>query len=123
MDAPASLRDTIERIALAGLGAASLTADRAEEIVDALADRGIARREDVREVLDDLRARWRDDTARLGEKAGDGLQGALSALGIGGLGSDGAAGSAREARLEELELRVAQLEHRLRLVEGTDPQA
>ena len=118
MDAPGSpasslLRDAIERIALVGLGAASLTADRVEEIADALAERGLGRREEVREVLDDLRARWRDDAARMGAKAGDSVQGVLAALGAGG--------SARDARVDELELRVAQLEHRLRLVEGERP--
>lgn len=117
MDAPgssaATLRDAIERIALVGLGAASLTADRVEEIADALADRGLVRREDVREVLDDLRARWKGDAARVSAKAGDSLQGVLSALGAGGL--------ERDQRVAELELRVAQLEHRLRLVEGERP--
>ena len=116
MDAPASgIREAIERVALVGLGAASLTAERVDEIADALADRGVARREDVRSVLDDLRGRWKDDAASVTRRAGEGVQGALSALGVGG--------QAREERIDELELRVAQLEHRLRLLEGSDPQA
>lgn len=129
MDAPAStLRDALERIALVGLGAVSLTADRAEELAEALEDRGLARREDVREVLDELRERWRGETARLGERAGDGVQALLAGLGIPGAGAVGASAAAggRE-RLEEIELRLAQIEHRLRLVESaqgdSDPPA
>jgi polyhydroxyalkanoate synthesis regulator phasin len=128
MDAPGStLRDAIERIALVGLGAASLTADRAEELAEALEDRGLARREDVREVLDELRERWRGETARLGERAGDGVQALLAGLGImGGGAAAGAVGGGRE-RIDEIELRLAQIEHRLRLVEAgqgdSDPPA
>lgn len=111
MDAPgSSLREAIERIALAGLGAASLTADRAEELADALVERGLVRREVVREVIDELRGRWRNETARIGEKAGEGLQTMLAGLGVGA--------TLRDVRVEELELKVAQLEHRLRLVES-----
>lgn len=111
MDAPASpLLDAIERIALVGLGAASLTADRVEELADALAERGLNRREDVREVIEELRGRWRNEAERLGGRAGEGLQAVLAGLGLGG--------AARDVRVDELELRLAQLEHRLRLVEG-----
>jgi polyhydroxyalkanoate synthesis regulator phasin len=114
MDAPASpLLDAIERIALVGLGAASLTADRVEELADALADRGLNRREDVRDVIEELRGRWRNEAERLGGRAGGSLQGVLSGLGLGG--------AARDVRVDELELRLAQLEHRLRLVEAGGP--
>lgn len=111
MDAPASpLIDAIERIALVGFGAASLTADRVEELADALAERGLGRREDVREVVDELRGRWRNEAERLGGRAGETLQGVLGGLGL--------AGTGRDVRIDELELRLAQLEHRLRLVEA-----
>lgn len=117
MDAPASpLLDAIERIALVGLGAASLTAERVEELADALAERGLNGREDVREVIEELRGRWRNEAERLGGRAGESLQAALAGLGLGG--------AARDARVDELELRLAQLEHRLRLVEaGAAPGA
>ena len=112
MDAPASsvVREALERLVLLGLGAASLTADRAEELADALADRGFVRREDIRGVIEEARERWRGDTARLGERAGDGVQSLLTQLGVGG--------TARDGRIDEFELRLAQLEHRLRLVEA-----
>ena len=51
--------------------------------------------------------RWRGDAIRIGERAGAGSQ-----------GSSTSSGSSRGDEFEELELRVAQLEHRLRLVEG-----
>jgi len=69
----------------------------------------------VREVVEELRVRWREDAARLGGRAGEGLQSALAGLGVGG--------SLRDARVDELELRMAQLEHRLRLVEGAAGRA
>src|SRR5205085_820226 len=47
------------------------------------------------------------DGARLGERAGESLAGVARQLGL-----------VTRDELEELELRVAQLEHRLRLVEG-----
>jgi len=67
------------------------------------------RLDELRSLLDDLSARWRGDAIRLGE----GSKRRIQEL-------------AREAGLvtrddwDELELRVAQLEHRLRLVEDRD---
>ena len=108
MDEPASsLRDAIGRLARAGLGAVSLTAERADELADALAERGSARRADVREVIEEVRGRWRGDAARVGERAGESLHGLVGQLGLAG-----------RSELAELELRLAQLEHRLRLVEA-----
>ena len=108
MDEPASsLRDAIGRFALAGFGAAGFTPERADELADALVERGSARRVDVLEVIEELRGRWRGDAARVGERAGESLQGLLGQLGLVGRGE-----------LAELELRIAQLEHRLRLVEA-----
>jgi hypothetical protein len=51
--------------------------------------------------------RWRGDAVRVGERAGAGLEGLFQQLGL-----------VTRADFEELELRVAQLEHRLRLLEG-----
>lgn len=108
MDEPASfIREALGRLALAGLGAASLTAERADQLADALAERGAYRRDDARQVIEEFRNRWRGDAGRLGERAGESLQGVFAQLGLVG----------RE-HVEELELRLAQLEHRLRLVEA-----
>jgi polyhydroxyalkanoate synthesis regulator phasin len=98
-----------EKLFLAALGAIALTADRADELADALAERGGLRRDEARALVNDLGARWRGDAMRLGERAGASLQGVFAELGL-VLRSD----------YEELELRLAQLEHRLRLLEKPD---
>ncbi|MGZ4382016.1 MAG: phasin family protein [Gaiellaceae bacterium] len=95
-----------EKLFLAALGAVALTAERADELADAIAEKGGLRRDEARALVRDLGARWRGDAVRLGERAGDSLQGVFSELGL-----------VRRDEYEELELRVAQLEHRLRLLE------
>jgi polyhydroxyalkanoate synthesis regulator phasin len=100
-------REVIERLALAGIGAVALTADRAEELVRELSGRGELRRDDVRETIEEAMIRWRGDATRLTERAGASMQSLFDQIGL----------VSREA-YEELELRVAQLEHRLRLAES-----
>ena len=97
----------LERLALAAVGAVALTAERADSLADELVERGGMSRDDARSLVEDLLTRWRGDAVRLGERAGDGLQGVFEKLGL-----------VTREEYEELELRVAQLEHRLRLVEG-----
>jgi polyhydroxyalkanoate synthesis regulator phasin len=97
----------LERLALAAVGAVALTAERADALADELVERGGMSRDDARSLVEELLTRWRGDAARLGERAGDGLQGVFEKLGL-----------VTREEYEELELRVAQLEHRLRLVEG-----
>ena len=99
-------RDVVERLALAAVGVVSLTAERIEELADELSERGGMRRDEVRQVLEDAVTRWRGDAARFGERAGESLAGIARQLGL-----------VTRDEMEELELRVAQLEHRLRLVE------
>ncbi len=101
-----SSRELLERLALAGIGAVALTADRAEELARELTGRGELRRDEVRQTIDEAMMRWRGDATRLTERAGQSLHSVFDQLGL----------VSREAH-EELELRVAQLEHRLRLVE------
>ncbi len=98
-----------EKLFLAALGAVALTAERADELADALAEKGGLRRDEARVLVRDLGNRWRGDAVRLGERAGDSLQSVFSELGL-----------VLRADYEELELRVAQLEHRLRLLEKRD---
>jgi polyhydroxyalkanoate synthesis regulator phasin len=99
--------DAVERLGLAALGAVALTAERADALADELAKTGGMRREEVREQIEQATRRWRGEAVRVGEKAGAGFEGLFQQLGL-----------VAHAELEELELRVAQLEHRLRLVEG-----
>ena len=103
--------EPVRRLALALVGAVALTAERADELADSLAERGGMSRDEVRGWIDEATTRWRGDAVRVGEKAGATLQGALRELGL-----------VTREDWDELELRVAQLEHRLRLVE-TAPKA
>jgi polyhydroxyalkanoate synthesis regulator phasin len=107
-----SLLEALERIALAGVGAVALTAERVDQLADALADRGGLKREEARATITELSTRWRGDSVRWSERAGTGLAGLFHELGL-----------VTREEWDELELRVAQLEHRLRLVEGPNPGA
>jgi polyhydroxyalkanoate synthesis regulator phasin len=103
-------RELVERVLLAGVGAAALTADRIESLADDLAERGGMTRDEARSLLEDAATRWRGDAQRATERAGQGLESLFSQLGL-----------VTRGDYEELELRVAQLEHRLRLVEHIPP--
>lgn len=103
-------RDLLERLALAAVGAVVLTAERVDELAAELSERGGMGRDEARQVLEDARTRWRGDAARLGEWAGEGLQEFFTKLGL-----------VTRDEQDELELRVAQLEHRLRLLERPHP--
>jgi polyhydroxyalkanoate synthesis regulator phasin len=98
--------EPVRRLMLALVGAVALTAERADELADMLAARGGMSREEVRRWIDEASTRWRGDAVRVGEKAGATLNGVLRELGL-----------VTREEWDELELRVAQLEHRLRLVE------
>jgi polyhydroxyalkanoate synthesis regulator phasin len=102
--------EPVRRMALALVGAVALTAERADELADTLAARGGMSRDDVRRWIDESTTRWRGDALRVGEKAGATVNGVLRELGL-----------VTREEWDELELRVAQIEHRLRLVE-TEPQ-
>ncbi len=104
--------EPVRRLFLAGLGAVALTAERADELAESLARRGGMSKEDARAWIDEATARWRGDAVRVGERAGATLHGALRELGL-----------VTRDEWDELELRVAQLEHRLRLVEKQPREA
>jgi polyhydroxyalkanoate synthesis regulator phasin len=109
-DGRGRMDEPVKRLVLALVGAVALTAERADELADSLAERGGMSREEVRGWIDESTTRWRGDAVRVGEKAGATLHGALHELGL-----------VTRDEWDELELRVAQLEHRLRLVE-TQPR-
>jgi polyhydroxyalkanoate synthesis regulator phasin len=103
-------RGLVEEIVLAGVGAVALTKERADELVEELVGRGRLTREEAGRLVDDMTARWRGEALRAGERASSGFSGALRELGL-----------VTRREWEELELRTAQLEHRLRLVETGPP--
>jgi polyhydroxyalkanoate synthesis regulator phasin len=99
-------RGSLETLTLAGLGALALVAQRGDELADELAKRVGVERDELREALADVLASWRREAQRLGDSTGDAAARVSGELGV----------ASREA-LADLELRVAQLEHRLRLLE------
>jgi polyhydroxyalkanoate synthesis regulator phasin len=103
--------DVLERIGLATLGAVALTAERADQLADELSKAGGMRRDEARDLIEQTTHRWRGEALRFSERAGAGLEGLFHQLGL-----------VSRADFEELELRVAQLEHRLRLVEDEPPR-
>ncbi|MBD0290270.1 MAG: phasin family protein [Thermoleophilia bacterium] len=116
MDAPGNaerrLRELAEEVFFAGVGAVALTKDRADELVDELVRRGRMTRREAREVVDDTTARWRGEALRFGERTSSGLAGVAREVGL-----------VTRREWEELELRLSQVEHRLRLLEDTSGRA
>jgi polyhydroxyalkanoate synthesis regulator phasin len=105
------LLELLERFGLAALGAVALTAERADALAEELAKAGGMRRDEARELIDNATHRWRGEALRVSERAGAGLEGLFQQLGL-----------VPRSDFEELDLRVAQLEHRLRLVEDDPPR-
>jgi polyhydroxyalkanoate synthesis regulator phasin len=103
---PSPVVEALERVGLAALGAVALTAERADALAEELSKAGGMRRDEARDLIEQTAHRWRGEAVRFSERAGAGLEGLFHQLGL-----------VSRADFEELELRVAQLEHRLRLVE------
>lgn len=101
------IRDLVERTFLAGMGAAALTKDRIQELVEELTSRGQLNAEEGREIVERLAVRSREEARTVLKKADTSLHGAYRELGL---------GSKRE--IEDLTLRVEQLEHRIQLLEA-----
>ena len=96
----------VSELLLAGLGWATMSAEAMEELADDLARRVGVDRNAMRDAVRDTVASWRAELERLGDRRDEVLERGL-----------GRAGLARREELEDLALRVAQLEHRLRLLE------
>jgi len=106
MAGPADDRGPLETLTLAGLGAVALAAERADRLADEIAGRLGVERDEVRAAISDVLESWRREAGRLGESTGGTASRVAAELGV----------ASREV-VDELELRVAQLEHRLRLLE------
>ena len=106
MAEPASERRSLETLGLAGVGAVALVAQHAEELATEIGNRLGVERDEVRAVIADVVDSWRREAARLGETGGSMAARAASEL-----------GTASREDVGDLELRVAQLEHRVKLLE------
>ena len=96
----------VSELLLAGVGFASLGAEVADELADDLSRRMGIDRDAMRGAVRDTFDAWRAEAERLGARRDEMVDRSLDKAGL-----------ARREELEDLELRVAQLEHRLRLLE------
>jgi len=103
---PAHEPRTVSELLLAGIGWATLSVEAIEEIADDLARRVGVERDAMREAVSDTVASWRSELERVGARRDEAMERALAKAGL-----------ARREEVEDLALRVAQLEHRLRLLE------
>lgn len=106
MAGPASDRGPLETLTLAGLGALALAAGRADDLSEELARRLGMERDELRAALTDALETWRREARRVGEHTSDAAGRVLEELGV-----------ATQEAVDDLQLRVAQLEHRLKLLE------
>jgi polyhydroxyalkanoate synthesis regulator phasin len=99
--------DTLERLVLLQIGAAAVTRERVQEVVNRLIEQGRMEREEGRAVVEDVlgRARERSEGTRslIDASVQQGLRGA---------------GVPNREAYEDLLFRVEQLEHRVRILEG-----
>jgi len=100
------LKDIIERTFLVGMGAAAVTKERIQELVEELVNKGQMNADEGRDVVDRLVARSREEARSVLKKADASLHSAYRELGLGS-----------KQELEDVALRVEQLEHRVRLLE------
>jgi polyhydroxyalkanoate synthesis regulator phasin len=97
---------SLSELLLAGVGWASLGLEAAEEMADELAHRVGVDRDAMRTAVQDTIASWRSELERLGVRRDEAVDRALAKTGL-----------VRREEVDDLALRVAQLEHRLRLLE------
>ncbi len=107
-----SVRDLVERVFLLGVGAAALTKDRVQDLVEELVRRGQLSGEEGREVADRLVARSREEARAAAKKADSSLQGAYREIGL-----------VTRREFEDVEFRLRQLEHRVQLLEAAKDAA
>jgi polyhydroxyalkanoate synthesis regulator phasin len=106
MSVPTDDPRPVSDLLLAGIGWASLGFGAADELADELARRVGVRSESMRTAVGDTVASWRAELERLGDQRDAVVERGLAKAGL-----------ARREDVDDLALRVAQLEHRLRLLE------
>ena len=108
---PPSIRDAVEQAILLSVGAAALTRDRIEGIVGELVAQGRVSADDGRELVERLITRvvdpQRPSPSGLMGHVEDTLRSALSDAGV-----------VTRAEVDDLRVHLAELDHRLRIIEG-----
>lgn len=103
---PSREQRPVSELVLAGIGWATMSVEAIEELADDLARRVGVDREAMRDAVRDTVASWRAELERVGARRDEAMERALAKAGL-----------ARREEVEDLALRVAQLEHRVRLLE------
>ena len=100
---------SVQQLLLAGVGWASLGVEALDAIADELGRRVDVERDKMRAAVRDTVESWKREAERVGVRGDAIAERARGRVGV-----------VRQEAHDELELRVAQLEHRLRLLERTD---
>jgi polyhydroxyalkanoate synthesis regulator phasin len=98
---------SLEQLALAALGWATMTVEASEELADDLARRVGVDRGEMRAAVRDAVASWRAEAEKLGSVPAGTADRVFERIGV-----------VRRDEADDLALRVAQLEHRVRLLEN-----
>ena len=98
--------DTLERLILLQIGAAALTRERVQEVVNRLIEQGRMEREEGRAVVEEVLSRARERSTGARSLIGASVQQGLRGVGV----------PTRED-YEDLLFRIEQLEYRVRLLE------
>ncbi len=94
-----AMKDLIEKALLMGVGAASVTKEKIESLVDEFVKRGELTREEGQKLVEEASQRAKTESSSLMEKASETYQDTLHTLGI-----------ATAESVEEMERRIAVLE-------------
>lgn len=100
------IRDLIERTFLVGMGAAALTKDKVQELVEEFVRRGQISGDEGRDMVDRLVSRSRDEARSALKRADSSLQAAYREMGL-----------VTKPELEDMDFRLRQIEHRVQLLE------
>jgi polyhydroxyalkanoate synthesis regulator phasin len=96
----------VSELLRAGIGLAALGFEAADELADDLARRVGVDRDAMRNAVRDSLEAWRNEAERLGARRDEAVERTLARAGL-----------ARREEVDDLALRVAQLEHRVGLLE------
>jgi polyhydroxyalkanoate synthesis regulator phasin len=101
------MSNLFERSFLMALGAAMLARDAAGDVADELVKKGEETTEESRRLVNETVAQARESTRTLRDRFDESLERSLKEMGL-----------VKKQQLEELELKMAQLEHRIALLEA-----